>query len=245
MDIRNTILIKKIYILSICLIAFSCKQDKCIKGYGSEITEIRNIENFNTLKVIGFVDIELKHDLVNDIEIISGSNLTSFITTELNDSVVIVDNINSCNWLRSFKKKSKVIIRSNNLKYIEQFSSANIYSNDTLKLNELIILQKGNGTINLILETQFLKTEIESSSDFTLKGKINNFHAETSTISKLDASDAMIDNLFFIHNSELTGKANVINSIEAYIHSVGDFEITGKPEIIKSFESSKGKLILN
>ena len=108
-------------ILAASLLFSSCsKNSKCFKSKGSLVTENRTMDNFNTIEIKGKLDVELIDASDNSISISGGENLVGFITSEVSNGTLVIDNKNKCNWMRSYKNgKIMVKISTNNLEHLK------------------------------------------------------------------------------------------------------------------------------
>ena len=146
---------KALYFSLFCLLLLSCnkKNGNCFDSTGSIITETREIPEFTSLKMLDNVDVEIDTGDVNRIEVTSGEHIIKNIITSVIDAVVLQDsvpvmtkqlviqNLNQCNWLRSYDKPIKVKIWVNTkLKSIEyrsigDLTCLNTITSDTFSIN--------------------------------------------------------------------------------------------------------------
>lgn len=237
---------KKVFFILLITVFYSCKEDKCLKNTGKIAVEKRPFSAINQLIIDRFVPVFLIQDSVNYIELEAGKNILKHIKTEITDSTLTISDDNTCNWLRNYDKTKKITIHlKSELSYLKQNSSSDIISLNQLKTSYLNIEQLGDGKIDLDILAETINLKIDSNSDFILKGKVNNFNCHIKYISLFDTENTIINNLAIEYYSELNGKANVINELNATIYSVGNLEVKGNPKSVKITEVKSGKVLLN
>ena len=122
----------KVYIFFILsIIVTACNKPNApdfIKSTGEQTTETRFINSFSSIDLNGKITLYLISGNENKIEIKAGKNLIPKITTQVNQSVLTIDNNNTFNWVRSYKKDEisvyvyftnleKLIIKGENIFY--------------------------------------------------------------------------------------------------------------------------------
>jgi hypothetical protein len=124
----------------------------CLSNSGPVIMEERDMPDFDSIYVRNYVNVILKQDTVNKVTVEAGKNIISGITTEVENRMLILDNKNTCNWLRNYNKPINVHVSVRNLWKIQYFGSGNITSADTIRSDSLKIDTWGGcGTIDLML----------------------------------------------------------------------------------------------
>src|SRR5688572_6814 len=80
----------------------------CLKSTGKIVTETRQLAAFNTIHVKDNLDVTLIPDSVYYAEVTCGDNLQANVNTEIRNGELWIENINKCNWVRSYKKPMEV-----------------------------------------------------------------------------------------------------------------------------------------
>ncbi len=170
----------KIFIILLTIgIFFSCKKpsnNSCIKGNGDIISEIRDLDSFNSLEINGNFKFTLKQDTVNKITIKSGENLVPFITTDVENNALIVGNKNKCRWIRSYDIPMEIELSFININLITINGQNDIFCTDTIRTDALFIDNVSDiSTINLnIICNKFTFKVHAGSGDFTFNGIAKN-----------------------------------------------------------------------
>jgi hypothetical protein len=133
---RNSIL--KIAVLLLVL-NFSCKNDPlddCFKSTGKIHTEDRTVTaNFNVITVYDNVTLYYTQDSIYSISVEAGNNLLSEITTEVQDTILLLHNNNKCNWVRKFGIPVNVYVHAPNVIKLIGRNTGQIISTNTITAN--------------------------------------------------------------------------------------------------------------
>ena len=90
----------------------SCKKEEdrsCFKTTGSIIDKIIPLGSFSKIHLGPYIQYELIQDTMNFIEISAGENIINFISSDIEDGKLLIENNNKCRFLRY--KKEKVIAK--------------------------------------------------------------------------------------------------------------------------------------
>jgi len=229
------------------IVLFSCgKESKCLKSNGSQTIEERIVSGFNTIEIKGKLDVELIDENTNEISISGGENLMKFITTEVNDSTLIVDNKNKCNWLRSYKNgKITLKISVARLKHLKVKGLCKVYSNNSIFSDKLKIeFITGISELDLTLSTNELELIVhDGGGDIILKGKTENLNVFNNGYAKLDMLNLSAGYIFLANKSQNQTLINSKNRIDVEIYNVGDVYYAGNPTTVNLNSYSSGELI--
>jgi hypothetical protein len=239
------------HLIIICLFAalsFSaCKKDgtNCLSSTGPVIRQERGVGGFDSIAVYNYVNLVLTQDSVNRVEVEAGQNILDGITTDVQNNTLILDNINRCNWLRSYASPVNVYVSVKNLSKIHYESSGNITSTNTITSGFLLIdVWGGCGKIDMDVNLYTGNIyEHLGTADITLRGR----SIYTSVIAG-DYGLLRIDQLI----SDFTWVANDGSNdcyveaekyLEASIGSIGNIYYTGEPDSLKVHITGTGELI--
>lgn len=234
-------------IIAASLIFSACSKDsKCFKSNGKHVTENRTIGNFNTIEIKGKLDVELVNRNDNSISISGGENLVGFITSEISNGTLVIDNQNNCNWMRSYKNgKIMVKISTNNLEHLKINGLGRVFSLDTLHSSNIKIeFITGVSDVDLTISTT--NTEIilhDGGGDLLVKGKSKNINIYNNGYAKLDLLNLEAEYVFLANKSQNQTFINASKQIDVEIYDVGNVYYKGNPSTIKLTPYSDGKLI--
>jgi hypothetical protein len=239
-----------LYILTIILILAGftgCQKagTNCLTSAGSVIKENRVISDFDSINVGDYVNLFLTQDSVNRVMVESGENIIDGITTEINDHLLVIRNINTCNWLRSYNVPVNVYISVKNLRKVFYEASGNISSTNTINSENFTVLVSGGcGTIDLDMNVNEGYFRLEQGTvDFKLHG-----HCSISTIYAgdfgfFDCKDLSTGYSFVTNSGSNDCYVKVLQYLEANINSIGNIYYTGTPDTIITNINGSGQVI--
>jgi len=213
-------------------LTISCnKGGKCFSNSGTVIMQQRPVSPFDSIDLADNVNLILTQDTVYKITVEAGSNVISGITTEIRNRQLVIRNLNSCNWLRSYEKPLNVYISVKNLWKIYYNAAGNITTTNTLTGDSVKLeVWGGCGTIEMDLNySQGWFGLFMGTADYKLHGKcdITSFY-----ISDLGLCQAMdLPTRYCSVTSKGTNNCYVNVSIALYaiIENIGSVYYSGNP----------------
>jgi hypothetical protein len=156
------------FIIGSVILLFSCtkeQMDDCFTGTGNVIKEKRELDFFTELEVRGDFNLVLVEDSVNYVRIEAGSKLMNQLVTKVEFQRLVIENTNTCNWVRSYKIPKNIELHCSALERIQINGTTNLSNRDSLRNDSLYIkLLSNNGTIHLVVENQKLVIEQPSGA---------------------------------------------------------------------------------
>lgn len=237
------------FIILIAIITLAgCKGDNlddCFSNTGDVVVESRSAVYFETVNLYDNINLVIEPGTDYSIRIEGGENLLSAITTDVNDSVLIIHNTMKCNWIRDYENEITVYITSPGLKSIRYESSGDVRTKEILTLEELEINVWG-GSGSIIMDVDCIKLNLGlhyGTVDFNISGS-----AVTTTIYANSYGpfycEQLNSNIVFIRNSGTNDCYIHANHIlGAEITSVGNIYYTGNPYSLSCNATGAGKLI--
>ena len=245
---RKLLLFGNGFILALLMSISACSKSPvldCFKSTGKIESVERTVSYFHSIQMNDNVNVHLVQSGQYKLELEAGSNLMSKIVTEVtDDSILIIRNNNSCNWVRSYDKPINVYLNLNELRYIEYRSVGNIVNADTLRLDSLQIdVYEGAGKIQLTLRTHSCYTNLHyGTADIILKGQCDASIFYQLGAGKIDARDLETGNVYLRNWSSNDMFIYATNFLSAEIKGLGNVYYKGKPGIESSL-LGEGKLI--
>jgi hypothetical protein len=235
----------------------SCKKENgnCFNSTGSIVTEIREISDFNSLKMLDNVDVELFSGDENKIEVTAGENIIHNITAEvieaevLQDSVpiitrqLVIKNLNACNWLRSYDNPIKVKITYKfSLDIIEyrsigDLTCLNTIDSDTFSIN----IFEGAGIVSLDLNCRlsFLNFHY-GTADLNVKGTSMVNYIYQASYGPVNATEFKTDFNYLENRGSNNCFVFARLFLGATISSIGNVYYTGNPEEVSLAKNGSG-----
>ncbi len=235
------------FLLIIIGLILSCSSDNqwdCIKSTGQITTEFRYTKPFYKIEVHNKTEVEIYIDSINKIEITAGKNLIPKIETEQKDSLLIIKNMNRCNFMRDPHHKIIVKVYLPKLVSIHQHGYGNILLKDTITTDSISVFNEGNGDIHLLTRTKVILGASYAAGDIYLDGSTDFFYYHFNGSNFLFAKNLHIKEYAYISNYSI-GDGYIYSTkwIEGELRSSGNLYYKGNPQILGFKITKNGKLI--
>jgi hypothetical protein len=169
----------------------NCKNaDDLVTSYGSETTEIRQVESFDKILAGEKFDIELVQDSAKagTIEMTAGSNVIKGYTSEVSNGELIIANNNKYNWVRKLQVRQKVVVYFETLNKIQINGSAKFTCRDTFtNKNTLEINHGGLENAEMKIKGDYVFVNCTNTGGVNLQGTCFLFSASVDDISYVNA----------------------------------------------------------
>ena len=186
-------------------------------------------------------------DTVNRLEVVGGKNIINFVEASYDGDLLSINNINKCNFLRSYDKKMTVYIHFKNIYNITFEGTEEVNCKSTLNLNDVVLtIRDGAGEFNLSLNANSLQTIVTHGwGNFNLDGNVNFLKLEVKSNGFGNANALNVnDSLHVISKSVETVKVNADNCfLRAENAAAGDIWYIGNPTQIIHHNNGDGSLI--
>lgn len=244
---------KPLLVWSIAVLAFlsslsSCDKSTsfdCFKSTGSiEKVEI-TVPYFHSIQLNDNVNLYLVQSNQQKLEMEAGKNLMNQIVTEVTeDSILVIRNNNTCNWVRSYDKPINVYLSLKELRNIEYRSVGDITNSDTLRADSLQIdIYEGAGNIELTLRTVVCEVNLHyGTANVVLNGLSNANIFYQLGAGKIDASNLLSGNVYLRNWSSNDMLIWATNFLSVEIKGLGNVYYKGSPGI-QSELIGEGQLI--
>jgi hypothetical protein len=239
-------LISILFLFIVSIIYYSCSGDgDCLKSSGPETTEERFLSNFKSIEIHDLFNVYLVNDTISKITVETGKNLMSAIKTEVSDSVLNLSNTSRCRFLRGYGNYPKLTIHVKNLQLLRIYEPCNVFTVDTLKIDDLhIIFNADVSTADICLKSNYLTLDLWSdvTGEYKICGAATNFISTSHGFSVIDAKNLKSD--FVILNSMSTGDytVNVQSKLSVTVQSSGNVYYYGNPVITENIKGT-GQII--
>ena len=238
----------KLGLLGLVLTFCSCNKENapdCFKTAGEIQTEIRDLGCFTKLEL----NSNLKYELVDTnfcgIEITGPKNLLPKIDAQLSDGVLKIENVNTCNFLRSFEHEITVKLYFDSITNIQNFSTGSIVSLNEMKARKLVIENKhANGKIELNLNCDTIYCGSPAgANDSYLKGTVQVAELYSDAYGIIHA-ESLHTNQVYINNGSLQPiYANATSYAFVRIDDSGNVVLNQIPNLYDLVRNGSGELI--
>ena len=242
---------KKNYILRLLslllVLNLACKDgalEDCFKSTGKITSESRVITAaFKTITVYDNINLIYTYDSIASIKVEAGNNLLGDITTEVQDSNLILHNNNRCNWVRSFSVPVNVYVHSTAVTKLIGRNTGNITSTNTIKANIFNFEGWMSNHFDLTFDCNELDCSLNlDACDATLHGHANACFLWTAGNGFFHGEDFVSDFITIMSKSTGDTYVNAPDTLWAKILDEGNVYYKGNP-IIETTITGTGKLI--
>lgn len=230
-------LLSKISLVFLLLISFACNKENapdCIKSTGEIVRQERQTAYFHSIELHDNVNLVLNQSSGQKLVVEAGENLVGKITSEVTaDSVLVIRNENTCNWVRSYEKPVNVYLDFVDLKSIEYRSVGDVTNLDTLRLDSLNIdVREGAGTIDLKINVPLCRASLHyGTSDIKLSGIAGLCVVYASGLGLIDNRNLDTRILYINNRSSNDVYIRVATTLGATIENIGNIYYYGNPAV--------------
>lgn len=232
----------------IVLILTSCAKDEgiCVGSTGKVVTQERTALPFHSVEVYDNIKLILTQDTsLTRITVEAGENLIEGITTKIDSGKLVIRNVNSCNWLRSFEVPVNVYLKFTRLDTIVFRAAGNIScTNEWTNESVWLDVYEGAGQIDL-------KLNVFQSYVFVRYGTV------AVNITGISQVTTLISHAYGpLHAENLSSKFTYVSSyspndvfvnstveLSVEIGNIGNVYYSGDPPVIYTNIIGGGKLI--
>ncbi len=242
---------KKIVLIVLIFVGFfSCKKENrgdCFKGNGAQTTEVRTLEPINAIEVYDNIEVNIYQSTEAKIEVNAGKNLLSNIKTKVKDGRLTIQNNNTCNFVRGYKKQIVVNVYAPYVKYLKHIGVQTISVND-FNQDTIYIRAENSGETKIRGNYTQISTSSHGNGTIYVTGTTNLFFGYMSGTNFLYAPDLKINNYAFVETISYGDTyLDLTNTpkFECNIWRDGNIYYKGNPSVINNFynEEGKGELI--
>ncbi len=241
---------KYLVFIAFILTFVSCKKSedrRCMKGAGSDITIERELNDFTKIFIGPNIHIALIQDSLDKVVITGGENLVNFITSDIIEGELRIENKNRCNFLRSYKHEVHVEIHLTTLSKIYFEGTKPLSCNSVIKGNNLsVIVRDGAGEVALNLDFNNLDYTVTNGwGNFVLKGDVDKLNLNIWSNGFGDAYGLQVANdLEVVSTTAGLIKVNGEGAnLKVEISSIGDVWYVGNPADLLYTKYGSGELL--
>lgn len=226
----------------------SCEKTSVLDCFNStgQIQKVeREIRSFKAIVLNDNVNLKLRKANKNRLVLEAGSNLMKKIKTDVNDdSVLVIRNENSCNWVRSYDKPITVYLDFVDLDSLEYRSVGDVYNDDTLFLDTLKLeIWEGAGKIDLLVRTKVCRVNLHyGTADVILRGQSLLAYYYQLGAGRIDARGFKSGKVFMRNWSSNDMYIWATDELSVEIKSLGNVYYKGQA-VISSQITGQGQLI--
>jgi hypothetical protein len=225
----------------ILIIGTSCYIDtmESVYGNGNVISEEREIEAFDGLKVSSGIDVIMKQGNNISLLVEADENLHDIIKTEVMDNTL---KIYTSKNIRKAKTK-KIYLIYKDLNSIRISSAGDVKGENTLQTDRLRINLSSAGDLDLDIDATEIDCDISSSGDARLSGTTDLLTASLSSAGDLHAFELVARKCKVRVSSAGDARVNATEEFELRSSSAGSIYYRGDGQLLEAHTSSAGSII--
>lgn len=217
----------------------------CFKRIGKNITVERPLVPFDTVISDAPVELTIKTGNVYKAEITCGENLEPKIITDIKHKTLIIENKNTCNFVRGYKHVIYVTITAPRYKFVVANTVGNIYTAEDFAQDTLVMRTEA-GDLHIKGMFNEVRTSSHGNGNVYFTGKTNNLQSYLNGTNYLYADKADIKDYVFIETISIADvfvKAPDGGALEYNLWKSGSIFYTGNPNRVEGKISGKGKVV--
>ena len=240
-----------IIILAFQILFNSCNKDTspdCFKSNGKDLKETRYPGIFNEIIVRNKIDITIIQSTEFKVEIIAGKNLLKKIETLVNEEALVIDNKNTCNFVRGYKRDIKMFIYMPYLKKVLHEGVGTVNISDNFNQDTILVRAENSGDTYLNGKYKQVRTSTHGNGDIYAKGSCNSLYVYANGTNFLYADNLIVSDYVFAETLSLGDcflNTSRLKTLEVNIHAEGNIFYSDEPGLIinASEPATKGKLM--
>lgn len=240
------------WLIFLCFVALiSCNKEQapdCFKKAGDEIMITRTLDHFESIEWRDYIHIELVSSAEQKVELTGPKNVLPKIMTEVSDGRLYIENKNTCNVVRSYKRMITVRIYSPDFPSLINRGQGDVTIVDTLKcIHFAIENHHAAGLISGIVDCDTVKVVSHTGpADITLKGRAQHAELFSQGIGYVDAGSLVAASVLVNNSSINDVKVYPTNYLFAYIGSRGNiYRKAGNYSISRDIEGTGSLLVFD
>lgn len=208
----------------------------------SDVTEIRQVGNFNGIKVSTGIDLYITMGTTEEVKIVADDDIIDKIITEVKGGKLHIYTKTSNNWFNwnSGNQNRKAYVTVKELMSIEASSGSDVKSENTLKGEDLRVSASSGSDVAVDIYYKNVWVDTSSGSDAKLSGKVKTLEAEAISGSDINAKDLESKICKVKVSSGSDAIVNVTDELYANASSGADINYYGNPQVKEINESSGG-----
>lgn len=242
---------RKFFVAVLIVIAWhllACNKENapdCLQSAGEDGVEVRIVSAFTSIELRDYMHFVLVQDSVYKIEVEGPENLLGDVATEVSEGQLKVENLNTCNFVRSFKRTITVRIHAPIFSIVENYATGNVECADTLRGNSLVWNNRhAAGTVKLLTRMDTLKVLSHTGvADVIVNGRVQHAEWFNQGLGTVDGRNCVSAETF-VNNSSINDVfVHPSGYFYAFIRYSGNIYYQGSPNFIDQNIEGTGKLL--
>jgi len=245
-------MIKNVLTYSLAVFLFgSCRKENavdCFKPNGDVITETRYPGEFTKIEMNDKIEVTVFQGPGFKVEVQAGKNIIKNISTRVSDGLLKIENKNTCNFVRGYKKHIRVKVTLPELHSVLNNGVYSLIIDEDFKQDSINIRAESSGDIHLNGTYGSIKAHSNGNGDVYIKGKCNSLSVFINGTNFLRAEELTVNDYAYIETLSMGDcyfNATALKKFEYYIWGEGSIYYRGEPGTMSGVldAACKGKVI--
>jgi hypothetical protein len=226
-------------LLLLSLITLNACNIDCTEGSGRQVSEKRNIDNFENIDLRGVIKLEIIQDGTTSLEITADDNILPELKTSVSGNTLEIGLEGSyCN-----VGNISIVLHTKRLNGIDASGTSEIVSNTIINSDEFKLNLSGASKVTLKLNTGNLSTESSGSSSINLIGQARKHDIDMSGATKLSALDFVVNDYNIESSGSSNCQINVMSTLNANTSGASEIIYKGSPKDIVNKKSGSSTIV--
>ncbi len=226
-NLLSPVITLAVMILLLLNLTSSCMLADGIKGNGNVVTEERSVSGFDGIEVGGAFDIYITQGNTEALKIEAESNLMEYIKTNVLGGKLSISSKENLNPTKSIK----LYITIKDLKDLEISGACDLYSENTLKLDDLDLEVSGAADVKLDIELNKLEADFSGASDIQLAGKAGELRIDISGAGDLNALELEAEVVKIDISGAASAKVYAKTNLDVDVSGAATVKYKGNPQV--------------
>ncbi|MES2681431.1 MAG: DUF2807 domain-containing protein [Bacteroidota bacterium] len=208
------------------------------------MSELRNTESFSTIIINNKIDVTIFNGPAYKVEVLAGAHIIKNISTSVKGGALNIENNNTCNFVRGYKKNVRVNITAPFVKLVFNDGVGTVRFSDNFTQDTLVVKAGNSGDIHINGHFKEIRTSSHGNGDIYINGVTNTLFVYTKGTNFLNAQNLAVYDYAFIETLSIGDcylNAENLQKFEYNIWKSGNIYYTGTPAEINDFSDHKGK----
>jgi hypothetical protein len=215
---------------------------KPIKGNGKLESIQRPVGDFDAIKLVGSLEVELISGESNIVTVEGESNLLPYVLTTVKNGELTITTESHTNLQPSKKMKLVVRVPSKAIIEIAIIGSGDVKSNEVLTQDRFAFSVTGSGDVKIKVAAKQITTLVTGSGEIDLTGNVENLEATVTGSGEIDAEKLIAQSATTLVSGSGEIEVQAMNILEATIQGSGDINYIGTPKMINKKIVGSGEI---
>lgn len=239
-------LVRAFCAILLAILSMSCQykidiKDTAVKELsGNVVTELRNVEAFEGIKVSQGIEVFISQGAERKVEVKTDVSILPLVETNVSNQILQIQLKQKSVW----KNISKIQVYITNPTYtkIETSSGSSVTSKNDIVGAKISLSSSSGSTIEIALEQEEVLAESSSGSQIEISGKALHLQTDSSSGSEIDAKNLYVNEVDAEASSGSSQKVHPALWLKAKASSGSSVNYYKKPTNIEIKESSGGSI---